>query len=119
MVDRLLIISAALLLSIFCTTPAQAGSKAFSGVTSSIIPDKACEKQPENAEITLVFDGDPKTASAGWIYGKGTLTAELKRITPNRFEVTYSITRYNKLPPSTLELLPTKDGFSAVVRDHC
>lgn len=106
------------LFSICCINPARAGSQAFSGVTTSIIPDKSCSEKPENTEITLVFDGDSKSASTGWFYGKGTMPAEFKRITPTRFAVTYAITRHKKLPPSIMELFPSKYGFSAVIRDH-
>jgi hypothetical protein len=113
-----LIASAILLLSILSASPAQAGSQVFIGVTTSIIPSKSCSEKPEHTEITLVFDGDSKSALSGWFYGQGTMTAEFKRITPTRFEVTNSSTIHHKLPPSMMELVPVKDGFHAVVKDY-
>ena len=111
---RLFIIATAFLL--FSNSHAQAEPRAFSGVITSIIADKSCPEKTDNHEITLVFDGE--SASAGWFYGKGLNAAELKRISPTRFDVTYAVTRLSNLPPSSMELLPTKDGMHVIVRDH-
>ncbi len=113
-----LIALTAILVSISCHSKAQTGSQAFSGETSSIIPDKSCSEKPKNLEMTIVFDGKPESATFGWFYGKGTSTAEFIRISPTRFEVNYAVTRFNKLPPSSMVLLPTKEGFHVVVKDH-
>lgn len=115
---QILIISATLLLSLFIPDPLHAGSQAFSGVTTSIITDKSCDLKQENYEMTLVFDGEPESATAGWFYGKGSSAAEFKRISPTHFDVTFAVTRFNKLPPSSMELTPTKDGFQVVIKDH-
>lgn len=107
-----------ILLSIFCHSTAYAEPRVYSGITTSITIDKFCKEKPDNSEIILVFNGEKESSSSGWFFGKGTSTAEFKRITPTRFEVTYAVTRYNKLPPSYMELLPSKDGFHAVISDH-
>lgn len=112
------VVAVVLLLFIFWINPAYAGSQAFSGFTTTITPDKSCSDKPNNHEMTLVFDGEPESATSGWFFGKGTSAAEFKRISPTRFEVTYAVTRYNKLPLSSMELLPSMDGFNVVVQDH-
>lgn len=113
----LLIAVTVMLLSVFCYSPAHADSRVFSGVTTSIITNKSCSEKPENIEIVLVFDGEAGSASSGWFYGKDTSTAKFKRISPTRFEVIYAVTLFNKLPPSIMELSPTKNGFVAVVNN--
>ena len=113
-IHRLFIITAALML--FSKSHAQAEPRAFCGVITSIIADKSCPKKLENQEITLVFDGE--STSAGWLYSKWMSAAELKRISPTHFEVTNAVTRFNKLPPTSMDLLQTKEGMHVVVRDH-
>jgi len=108
----------AILFSLFCHSPAQAVSQAFSGVTISITIHKSCKEKPENPELVFVFDGEPESASSGWFYGKNIMAAELRKISPMRYEVIYSSTQYHKLPPSLMELQRTNEGFRAVIFDH-
>lgn len=114
----MLVTVAFIFLSIFCHGTAHAGSRVFSGITTAITIDKFCKEKPDNSEIILVFNGEKESSSSGWFFGEGTGAAEFKRISPTRFEVTYAVTRYNKLPPSHMELLPSKDGFHAVISEH-
>lgn len=107
-----------MLLSVFCHSTSHAESKVFRSVTSSVTIDKSCKEKPDHFEIMLVFDGEPETASSGWFYGKGTMTAEFKSISPAQYDVTYSSPKFHKLPPSKMELHPSKDGYRAVLRDH-
>jgi hypothetical protein len=103
---------------IFCDSAAWAGPRVFAGNTTSIIPDKTCPEKVRTGEIVLLLDGDPVSDTSGWFYGKETSPAEFRMISPMRYEVTYPVTRYRKLPPSHMELQPFEDGFRAVVRDH-
>jgi|GEM_PF-3578122 len=103
-------------MTLFCCFSANADSQAYKGMTLLITPDKSCSIKPINHEMTLVFDTE--NSLSGWLYGEGVSAGELKRVSPTRFEVTYPITRYNNLPPSALELLPSKDGYHAVIQDY-
>lgn len=108
---------AALVLA-FCSSAAYAESKAFKGTSTTITIDKSCKNKPDLFEIILVFDGPTESALSGWFYGKGTSTAEFRRVSPTNFEVIYPTTRYKKQPPSHLTLTPSEKGFLAVIRDH-
>lgn len=91
----------------------------YKGITNSIIPDEACEKQPENFEIVLVLEGRPEgTVASGWFFGTGSSTAEFRSISPLQYDVIYPATRLYNLPPSHMELTPVKGGLQAVIRDH-
>jgi hypothetical protein len=103
---------------VFCGKNIYAESNAFSGVTTSITPDKSCKAKPATSEITIVFDGEPESASNGWIYGERTSAAEFKRISPTQFEVTYAANLHHKQLPAIMEMQSSSYGYNAIIHGH-
>lgn len=116
---RILITAAIIMLFTISDRAICAEFQVYKGITTSITPDEACEKQPDNFQIVLVLEGKPEGAVAsGWFFGAGTSTAEIRSISPLQYEVIYPVTRLRQLPPSHMELAPVKGGLLAVIRDH-